>query len=197
MQLIHGDRDRAGRGISVTLQVLEHRVAMEAEHVARRVDDPDIGLVGDEPADVADLALGMGQHGQGRIGQDPDGPLEDGAAVHGEVMQPLLEGIGRRWDAAPAGRPAQQVASRTVRAELIGDQSLVGLSGRQQDGAGAVAEQRETLLIMGVDDATVAVAADDQRTATISRADELRRDDQREDEARTGGLDVERRDTPA
>src|SRR5258708_27312980 len=90
-ELVEGDRDRARGGVAVALQVLEDGVAVEAEYVAGGVDDPDVGLVRDEPADVADLTSGLGQDVEGRVGQDPDRPFEDGAAVHRQVLETLGE----------------------------------------------------------------------------------------------------------
>ena len=93
----------------------------------------------------------------------------------------------------PQAGPAQQVAARAVRAELIGDQPLVGLARPEQHRAGAVAEEREALLVAGIDHPAVAISADHQRALAVARADELRRDHQREDETRTRRLHVERR----
>ncbi len=137
------------------------------------------------------LAIGVGENGQGRIGQDADGPLEDGPAVHREVMEALFEDRRRRRDATAARRPAQKVAARAVGAELVGDQSLVFLARREQDGAGPVAEEREALLVAGIDHPAIAISADHQRTLAIARRHELRRDDEGEDEARAGRLHVE------
>ena len=69
-QLVEGDRDRAGRGVAVPLEVLEDGVAVEPEDVAGGVDDPDVGLVRDEPADVVDLARrpGPGRRASSRSG---------------------------------------------------------------------------------------------------------------------------------
>ena len=138
------------------------------------------------------LAIGVGEDGQGRIGQDADGPLENGPAVHGEVVESLFEGRRRRGNATAACRPAEQIAPRAVGAELVRDQSLVFFAGREHDGAGAVAEQRKALLVAGIDDPAVAVSADHQRTLAVAGGHELRRDDQGEDEARAGRLHVKR-----
>ena len=192
IQLVQGDRDRAGRGVAVALQVLEDGIAVEPEHVAGGVNDPNVGLMRDEPADVAHLAVGVGEHGEGGIGQDPHRPLEDGSAVHRQVMKALLEGRGGRRNPAAAGRPAREVAAGAIRAELVGHQSLIRFARRQQDRAGAVAEQREALLVVGIDDPAVAVSADDQGALAVARRNELGRDDQGEDEARARRLDVER-----
>ena len=108
-------------------------------------------------------------------------------------MKALLEDRRRGWDPAAAGGPAQQVAAGAVGAELIGDQALVRFAGGEQDGPGAVAEERKALLVAGVDHPAVAVAADDQRALAVARRHELRGDDQGEDEARAGRLDVEGR----
>ena len=102
---------------------------METQHVAGGVDDPDVGLMGDKPADLGDLAIAMGENGEGGISQDAHGPLEDGPAIHGEVVKALFEGQRRRGNAAAARRPAEEVASRAVRAKLVGDQPLIFFSG--------------------------------------------------------------------
>ena len=69
-ELVEGDRDRAGRGVAVAFEVLEDGVAVEAQDVAGGVDDPDVGLVGDEPADVVDPAVRpwRGRRGSSRPG---------------------------------------------------------------------------------------------------------------------------------
>ena len=105
VHFVEGDGDEPAGGVAIPLQVLENRIAVETQHIGRRMDDPDIGLMRDEPADIRHLARGMGQDGQRRIGQDADRPLEDCASVDGQVMQALLErGGGRRMRLPQAGR---------------------------------------------------------------------------------------------
>src|SRR5271157_258143 len=193
MNLVERDRDRASRSVAIALEVLVDRVAVKAQHVAGCMNDPDVGLVGYEPSDVADLAAGVVKHGKRGVGQDADGPLEDGPAIHGQIVQTLFDGLGGGRNAASPRRPAQQVASRPVGAELVGDQALFRTAGPKQNRAGAVAEEGVTLLVGGIDHAAVAIAADDQSALAVARGHELRTDHQREDEAGTGGLDVERR----
>ena len=67
---------------------------------------------------------------------------------------------------------------------------MIAIAGREHDRAGAVAEEREALLVAGIDDPAVAVSADHQRAVAVAGRHELRRDDQGEDEARAGRLDV-------
>ena len=111
LNLVERDRDRAGRRVAVALEVLVDRVAVKAQHVAGCMNDPDVGLVGYEPADLADLAAGVVKHRKRGVGQDADGPLEDGPAIHGQIVQTLFDGLGGGWNAASPRRPAQQVAS--------------------------------------------------------------------------------------
>ena len=66
VHLVQGDRYRARRGVSVPFQVLVHGIAIETQDVAGRVDDPDVGLMGNEPPDIADLEPGVSQDRQGR-----------------------------------------------------------------------------------------------------------------------------------
>ena len=135
---------------------------MKAEHVAGGVNDSDIGLMRNEPADFPHVALSMGQDVERRVSQDPDSPFEDSATIHRQIMKALFESGRRRRDPAAAGWPAQEIAARPVGAELVGDQPLIRISWREQHGAGAVTEQGEALLVARVDDAAIAVAANDQ-----------------------------------
>ena len=70
---------------------------------------------------------------------------------------------------------------------------MLGRSRPQEHRTRAVAEEGEALLVSWVDHAAVAVAADDQRALAVAGGNKLRSDHQREDKARAGGLDVERR----
>ena len=88
-----------------------------------------------------------------------------------------------------AGR-LKQIATRSVGAELVGDQPLIFFARSEQDRAGAVAKERKALLIARIDDPAITVSPDDQRTLTVARRHELRRDDQREHEACAGRLHV-------
>ncbi len=101
----------------------------EPQDVAGGVNDPHVGLVGNEPADLRHLAAGVSQNRERRISQDTDGPLEDCAAVHGEVMEALFQYRGSRGNSAAAGRPAQEVAAGAIGPELVGNQPLVRLPG--------------------------------------------------------------------
>jgi hypothetical protein len=98
-----------------------------------------------------------------------------------------------RGDAATAGGPAEQVASRTVGAELIGHQPLVFLASRKQHSAGTVTEKREAFLIPGVNHPAVTISSDHQGAFAVPRRDKLRSDHECEHKTRTGRLHIKRR----
>ena len=73
----------------------------------------------------------MREDGQGRIGEDAHGPLEDGPAVHREVVKPFSSTAGDGGMRLPHAGPAQEVAPGPVRAELVCHQALVLFSRAQ------------------------------------------------------------------
>src|SRR5262249_50940231 len=89
------------------------------------------------------------------------------------------------------GRPAEQVAAAVVGAHAVGEDPLVGPAPAQQQGAGAVAEQRVGLDVGRVEDARVAVPADDQRQVAGAGDDVGGAGDQGVEEAGAGGLDLD------
>ena len=107
-ELIEGDRDRAGRGIAVALEVFEDGIPVESEHVAGGVDDPHVGLVRDEPADARHLASGVLEHDLDESARMRTAHLKTALSVHGQVMKAFFEHGRRGRNPAAAGRPAER-----------------------------------------------------------------------------------------
>ena len=105
------------------------------------MNDSHVCLVWDEPPHICDLAAGVLEHHLCRIGENAHRPFENGATIHRQVMQSFFEHSVRRRNAAAAAGAAEEVATGSVRAKLVGDQALVFFARGEQDRAGTVAKK--------------------------------------------------------
>ncbi len=80
-----------------------------------------------------------------------------------------------------------------VRAHAVGEDALVRPPRLDEHCAGSVAEQRVRLDVVGIQDAAVGVAADDEGPVALPRRHVGRRGDERVHEPGTGGLHLDRR----
>lgn len=189
-KFVERDRDGSGGCIAIAFEIFEDAVAVESHDIACGMDDPDVGLMRDEPANVVDGHSGISEHILRRVSQNSDSPLEDGPAVHGQVLEAVFDGFKRGRDPAAASGPVQEVAARSIGAELVGDHALIGRAGGQKDSACAVSKQGEAFLVAWVDDSAVAVATDDQSELAVACGDKLAGCDEGIGKPRTGGLDI-------
>ena len=86
-----------------------------------------------------------------------------------------------------AGR-VNRSAAAAVGAQAVGQNALIGTAASQQDSAGAVAEQRISLDVVGIHHARIGVAADDEGQVAGAGDDVSRARDQGVHEAGAGGF---------
>ena len=141
--LVDGDDDLLGR---------------HAELARQEIQDADVGLVRNQPVDLADVNAGLGAGVAGGAVQHRDGLLEDGLAVHAQ------EGVASDAAVGDVAFGAEDLGLRAIGMQLGGQDA--GLVGSLEDhGAGAVAEQHAGLAVVPVQDARKHLGADDQRAA--------------------------------
>ena len=115
----------------------DHPVHRHAQLAGGRLDDPDVGLVGDEPVDVGRVHAVRSQRLADDPVQRPHRDLEDLVALHLRVCPPV------RDPAAAARGSAVDVEQRLVAAVgvQVGRHHARSIRRFEHDGAGAVAEQ--------------------------------------------------------
>src|SRR5713226_6597658 len=104
--LPQSQRDRGRRGVRDVIDVEGDALARQAELVGRRLDDPRVGLMGDEQVEIGRGQVAPVQRRLRRLDHPADGVAVDLAALH--PYQPLV-GVG-----------VEQVAVDAVAPELEG-----------------------------------------------------------------------------
>ena len=130
------------------------------EPLARRVDDADVGLVGDDQGEVVDGDAGPLEGPQRRVDHRAHGPAEHLLAVHLD-------------EAADVG--GEQVAGRPVGVEVEAEQVARAVGGLEHDRAGAVGEEDGRAAVVPVDDAAHGLGADEQHPVEPGREEAVRR----------------------
>src|SRR5690606_3423526 len=90
------ERDRRGGRVARLRDVRDHDLALEAERLGERLDDPQVGLVGDEHLDVVEAQARAVHDVTRAVGGTGDRPLEHGTAVLLELHLWYLDPHGRR-----------------------------------------------------------------------------------------------------
>ena len=136
----------AAEVLPVACRTVATRSVRDAEALARRLDDADVGLVGDDEGDVVGGDAGGGHRGAGRVDHHRDGPAEDLLAVH--------RACSRRC------RRIEQLAGGAVGAEVEREQLAGPVDGLEHHGAGAVAEEDGGVAVVLVGDAAQGLGPD-------------------------------------
>ena len=122
--VVQGQRD-GGRGrVAVAVDDRDGPLLGDAQPLAHRLDDAQVGLVGHEQGDVVGAEAGVGHGLLGGFDDRADGLAEDLLAVHGEEAAVLA---------------LEQVAQRSVGVEVPAEQLSGAVDRLDDDGAGAVA----------------------------------------------------------
>ena len=146
----------------------------------------------DEQVHVVHADARLAHHALKRLRHGPRRELEDRAAVHAEVVRPVVDGVLR--DGIPragAGRD-EGFGLRAVRAEFKRADAARGVGGLQHDGARAVAEQHTRRPVGHVEVLRDHLRADDQDRLVGTRLDELVGRDEAVHEARAADHHRER-----
>ena len=174
--VVEGEGDGRRGGVAVAVDHDGRALLGDAEALAGGLDDADVGLVRHHQRDVVGTEPGVGHGPLGRLDDDPDGTAEDLLAVHVE-RAPVLA--------------LEQVPQRAVGVQVPAEQGARAVDRLDHDGAGAVADDDGDLAVVHVGDARERLGADQQHRARPD-GDEPGHRDEAVDEARAGGVEVER-----
>src|SRR6478752_1222171 len=119
--------DRGRRCVREVIDVEGDALARQAELIGRRLDDPRVGLMGDEQIEIGRVQPAPVQRGLGCLDHPANGVAVDLSALHPD--QPLIR-VG-----------VEQVAMDAVAAELEGRATELQLPTGDDQGGGAVAEE--------------------------------------------------------
>src|SRR5688572_12782529 len=103
-RLGEGDRDRGRGGVPVPLDVDVDLVVGNAETAAKRMDDSDVRLVGNDEIDVVKGKVGPLERDAARLLHGQDRALEHLAPFLLDVLEPLGARPLRRWHRGTARR---------------------------------------------------------------------------------------------
>lgn len=189
-RLIDGQRNGAGRGVAVSVQVGVDALARYFECIAGGVDDPDVRLMRDIQVHVGRSHSCRIQHILDRVVQNRDRPTKDRSAIHDHVVLTSLDEIGRWRQSTAAGIADELVGARAIRTHAVGENALVWFASGDQEGAGAVAKQRIGLDVVGIEDSRIAIAADHKAKVAGAAGDKCRSGDQGIHESSAGCLHI-------
>ena len=188
---MEGDGDAGGGHVAVALEVDVAVAEVGLQLLGDGLDDPEVGLVGDDQADVGGLeagalegALGGGVHGV-------DGEFVDFLAGHLEGVEVALEDLGVDGEAAAAGGEGEDIGLGAVGAHVSRQDAVPLGPVADDDGAGAVSEEDAGVAVFPVDDGGEFFGADDEDGLVDVGGDELLGDDEGVEEAGAGGLEIE------
>ncbi len=147
-RLPHGQGHRRRAGVAVLVDVHEHGLLGETQLLADRLDDPQVGLMRDDQADLRHRTAHPVEHVEGRLAHPLHGLHEDATAVH---HQPVVVTAGQRGlverVAGATGGESEDLGGTPVRAghhpEHLGSGRLRAHHHRpgtiaEQDGRGPV-----------------------------------------------------------
>ncbi len=162
---------------------------VETEPFGDPVEDALIGLVRNEPVDIADRQVRLGDRALDGLGDLVHRVAEDLVALHADLADAVIAVEQPAFD-------VEQVDLGAVAAQVEAQYAGIGRRplarrGLQHHGAGAVAEEDAGAAIGIVEELAHRLGADDQATSGGAARDEAVGDRQGIDEARAHGLDVE------
>src|SRR6056297_508882 len=181
----HGHRGR--RGVAVNVDGHDDAIHRHIQLARGRLDDPEIGLVRNQPVEVVFFHVVVRQ----RLVDDPaqrvDRNLEHLVALHA-YGQPAA----RLGPEAPgyADIDAEQVGMVAIGMNVSGQNTRLGI-GLQYRRARAVAEQHAGRAVVPVDHPREGFGTHHENTPGIAGLDVLGGDRKCVDEAGTGGIDIE------
>src|SRR5690606_28507676 len=137
--------DGGGGGVAVALEVDEEAVGGEFEILGDRVDDAQIGLVGNDAVDLRRAEVVLKEDFAGGVLHFADGVFKDLAAAHGDDA-PGGVGIaagrgGRGRMKAAAAADAEQIGVGSVGVEFGAEDGGGAAGGAEHDGSGTVTEE--------------------------------------------------------
>lgn len=81
---IESQRNRGRRSVAMLSHRGDHLLDRHAEAFAGGLDDADVGLMGNQPVNIADADTGLSHHLAGHVDEHLDRKLEDRLAVHSQ-----------------------------------------------------------------------------------------------------------------
>ena len=167
-----GDGNAGDGDIAVAVDIDVNLVPVHIQPLADRVDDPDVGLVGDEDVD---LVLGqMGRLSEGGLGRLPhplDGVFEDLIALHVDGVEVFGHGLDRGRAARSAGREVEEAGQRPVRFPGTRQNSGLVAAFLEDGGPGGVSEEDAGRAVLPVGDLGQHLRADEEDAAGVAAED--------------------------
>src|SRR5215207_10109342 len=177
--LVQGERDRGRRRVGRAVDVEDDLLGRDVQLGGHRVDDPAVGLVGDEEVDVVGGQPGALQGLRGRGAHAAHGVAVDLLALHAQH--------------AGLGVGVQQVGLLAVGAQDEAGEAEVEVAAGDDHGADAVAEEHGGGAVGVVDDAREGLGGADQHDARAAALHERRGMVERVEETGARGAQVDRR----
>ena len=168
--------DRRRRRVAGAVEHRRNPLHRDAEPCRRGLDDAEVRLMGHDEREVVDRDAGLRERLRCRVDHHAHRAAEDLAPVHLHVAADIR---------------VQQRLRGAVGAEVPAEQLPGAFDGFEHDRTGTVSEQDRGAPVLPVDDPRQRLGTDDQDLVG-ARTDEAVRGDEGVDEARAGGVEVER-----
>ena len=165
----------AAEVLPVVARMFDGAGVVDAELGAGRRDDPGVGLVGDEEPQVVCRQARVRERSFGRLDHDAHRPSEHLRPVH--LDRAAVVGV-------------QDVAQRSVGAQVEAEHAARTLAALEHHRAGTVAEQDGRRAVLPVDDARHRLRADQQHAVQPGSQEAVGRH-QAVDEPGAGGVEVD------
>ena len=189
---LHGDRDGAGGGVSVAINVDDDALRRHAEAVCGGGDDALIGLVRDETSEIGASDSVAFEDPFGGLGHFAHGIFVDGLPVLVDVVHFFSDCFGGGRIEASTGGHIEGTGAGTINfVHVVNHADFVLGCGLDEDTARSVAEEDAGGAVGVVNDGGHGVGANDEDFGVRAGFDELGSHLQGVDEAGTGGGEVE------
>ena len=149
--LIKREGDGGRRGVTVLLQIVKDFGPGDVQHINGRIDDANVGLVGNVEVHIVGFEAGKVQHIGNRVAKDSHGPSENGPAIHVHIVHSLGKEFRGGGQTAATGRPIEKVASPSIGSKAKGDKAFLVRSSGDDKGARTVTKQGISFDVHGVD----------------------------------------------
>ena len=151
--LVETEGYRCSGSIAIMLDIHEHLLLGDLDTATDSLDDTEVSLMRDEPIEIIDREVVALHHRERRIEHISDGVLVDDTPLLIDVVFTSLDSFVRSGLGRAAGLHTQVVKTGSVDMDFAIDYADGLIGGFDQDGSGAVAEERASGTVLIVDHA--------------------------------------------